>query len=99
MNSKYEMIYKDYHESGLKLKEYCLLNNLNYHNTQAGIYHYKRNIKNKENNNIKDYILSSEVMRSDETPLNIINKDGKKLEGKTNSYVWVLSTGKGYHPS
>ena len=50
-------------------------------------------------NNIKDYILSSEVMRSDETPLNIINKDGKKLEGKTNSYVWVLSTGKGYHPS
>lgn len=49
--------------------------------------------------NIKDYILSSEVMRSDETPLNIINKDGKKLEGKTNSYVWVLSSGKGYHPS
>ncbi len=29
MNSKYEMIYKDYQESGLKLKEYCLLNNLN----------------------------------------------------------------------
>ena len=52
MNSKYEMIYKDYQESGLKLKEYCLLNNLNYHNTKTGIYHYKRNIKDKENNNI-----------------------------------------------
>ncbi len=50
-------------------------------------------------NNIKNYILSSEVMRSDETPLNIINKDGKKLEGETNSYAWVLSTGKGYHQS
>ena len=61
MNSKYEMIYKDYQESGLKLKEYCLLNNLNYHNTQSGIYHYKRNIKDKANNNIQVIKVKDEV--------------------------------------
>ncbi len=48
---------------------------------------------------IKKYVINSEITRSDETPLNIINKDGKKLEGSTNSYVWVLSTGRGYHPA
>ena len=39
---------------------------------------------------IKEYVINSEITRSDETPLNIINKDGKKLEGSTNSYVWVF---------
>ena len=48
---------------------------------------------------IKEYVINSEITRSDETPLNIINKDGKKLEGNTNSYVWVLSSGRGYYPS
>lgn len=38
MNSTYELVYKDYQENGLNLKEYGLLNNLNYHNTQIGIY-------------------------------------------------------------
>lgn len=57
MNSKYEMINKDYQESGLKLKEYCLLNNLYYHNTKTGIYHYKRSTKDKENNiKVKDEV-------------------------------------------
>lgn len=41
MASKYEEIYKDYQESGMKLKEYCEKNDLNYHNTIVGIYHYK----------------------------------------------------------
>lgn len=48
---------------------------------------------------IKEYVINSEITRSDETPLNIINKDGKKLEGNTNSYVWILSSGRGYYPS
>lgn len=40
MNSKYEKIYKDYKKSGLKLKEYCLINNLNYHNIDILNFHF-----------------------------------------------------------
>ena len=61
MNSKYEMIYRDYQESGLKLKECCLFNNLHNHNTETEIYHYKRIIKKKENNNIKVIKVKDEV--------------------------------------
>ena len=50
MTSKYEEIYEDYLKSGLKFKEYCEINNLNYHNTQTGIYHFrkKKELLNKE---------------------------------------------------
>ena len=46
---------------------------------------------------IKEEINDAEIARSDETPLNIIKKDGKKLESKSNSYVWVFSTGNGFN--
>ena len=46
---------------------------------------------------IKEVINDAEIARSDETPLNIIRKDGKKLESKSNSYVWVFSTGNGFN--
>ena len=50
MTSKYEEIYEDYLKSGLKFKKYCEINNLNYHNTQTGIYHFrkKKELVNKE---------------------------------------------------
>ena len=50
MTSKYEEIYEDYLKSGLKFKRYCEINNLNYHNTQTGIYHFrkKKELLNKE---------------------------------------------------
>ena len=42
-------IYK-YLKSGLKFKKYYEINNLNYHNTQTGIYHFrkKKELENKE---------------------------------------------------
>ena len=42
MTSKYEDIYDDYLKNGLKFKKYCEINNLNYHNTQTGIYHFRK---------------------------------------------------------
>lgn len=50
MTSKYEEIYEDYLKSGLKFKKYCEINNLNYHNTQTRIYHFrkKKELVNKE---------------------------------------------------
>ena len=50
MTSKYEGIYEDYLKSGLKFKKYCEINNLNYHNTQTRIYHFrkKKELVNKE---------------------------------------------------
>ena len=42
MTSKYEEIYDDYLKNGLKFKKYYEINNLNYHNTQTGIYHFRK---------------------------------------------------------
>ena len=42
MTSKYEEIYDNYLKNGLKFKKYCEINNLNYHNTQTGIYHFEK---------------------------------------------------------
>ena len=47
---------------------------------------------------IDQYILSSEILRSDETPFNVLEiKNEKPTLSKSTSYVWAISTGKGYH--
>lgn len=48
---------------------------------------------------IKEYILNSEVMRSDETPLKVIKGVKKGNEIKTENYIWAFSTGKSYKPA
>ena len=40
--TKYEEIYDNYLKNGLKFKKYFEINNLNYHNTQIGIYHFRK---------------------------------------------------------
>ena len=47
--TKYEEIYDNYLKNGLKFKKYCEINNLNYHNTQTGIYHFRKK-KELDNN-------------------------------------------------
>ncbi len=42
MTSKYEEIYDDYLKNGLKFKKYYEISNLNYHNTQIGIYSFRK---------------------------------------------------------
>ena len=49
MTSKYEEIYDDYLKNGLKFKKYYEINNLNYHNTQTRIYHFRKK-KELDNN-------------------------------------------------
>ena len=49
MTSKYEEIYDDYLKNWLKFKKYYEINKLNYHNTQTGIYHFRKE-KELDNN-------------------------------------------------
>ena len=60
MTSKYEEIYEDYLKSGLKFKKYCEINNLNYHNTQTGIYHFRKK-KELENKGMKIIEVKDEI--------------------------------------
>ena len=47
---------------------------------------------------IDQYILSSEILRSDETPFNVLEiRNEKATLSKSTSYVWAISTGRGYH--
>lgn len=48
---------------------------------------------------IKDYIIKSDVIRSDETPLKVIKGVKKNDEMKKDNYIWAFSTGKGYSPA
>lgn len=74
MKSKYEEILKEYLQSGLTLKEYCKLNNLNLHNTETGIYHYKKSLKKKENE-IKVIKVVDEVKKDNKLYLKINDID------------------------
>lgn len=49
---------------------------------------------------IKKYVLEADVLRSDETTQLVleINKKGK-VDAKSNSYIWGVSTGNSYHPA
>lgn len=49
---------------------------------------------------IKDYIIDAEITRSDETPLNVLEVQKKKPTiSKTNTYIWLFSTGRSYYPA
>ena len=49
---------------------------------------------------IDSYMLSCDILRSDETPFNVLEeRSGKAVIGKATSYVWALSTGRGFHPA
>lgn len=53
---------------------------------------------------IKTYVRDADNQRSDETPLTIIEINGKKARAadpsKTSlSYVWLFTAGQGYHPA
>ncbi len=50
-------------------------------------------------NAIKNYVKSSEVTRSDETPLKVIKGIKKNEETKKDVYIWAFSPGKGYKPA
>ena len=47
-------------------------------------------------NEIKNYIVNSEVTRSDETPLTIIKGMASDANKKQKYYIWAFSTGNGY---
>lgn len=47
-------------------------------------------------NEIKNYIVNSEVTRSDETPLTIIKGMANDTNKKQKYYIWAFSTGNGY---
>ena len=48
---------------------------------------------------LKDYVINSEVTRSDETPLKVIKGIKKGEETKKDVYIWAFSSGKGYFPA
>lgn len=45
---------------------------------------------------LKNYVKSAEIARSDETPLKVIKGITKNDVKSKNSYIWAISTGKGY---
>ena len=48
---------------------------------------------------LKDYVINSEVTRSDETPLKVIKGIKKGEEMKKDVYIWAFSSGKGFFPA
>lgn len=48
---------------------------------------------------IKTYIVNSEITRSDETPLTVIKGIKDKSNNRQNYFIWAFSTGHGYAPA
>jgi len=48
---------------------------------------------------IKNYIVNSEITRSDETPLTVIKGIKNNSKERQNYFIWAFSTGHGYNPA